>query len=53
MKGIFQARFGIQKAIAVLCTTGLLALTTLAQANPTLPSAPAAPQQSPSQTIST
>ncbi len=51
MKRVSQAGFGIQKAIAVLCTTGLLASTTLAQANPTLPSAPAAPQQSPPQTI--
>jgi outer membrane protein TolC len=51
MKPVSQAGFGIQKAIAVLCTTGLLASTTLAQANPTLPSAPAAPQQSPPQTI--
>jgi outer membrane protein TolC len=51
MKSVSQAGFGIQKAIAVLCTTGLLASTTLAQANPTLPSAPAAPQQSPPQTI--
>jgi outer membrane protein TolC len=50
MKFVSCAGFGIQKAIAVLCTTGLLASTTLAQANPTLPSAPAAPQQSP-QTI--
>ena len=51
MKLVSRAGFGIQKAIAVLCTTGLLASTTLAQANPTLPSAPAAPQQSPPQTI--
>ena len=51
MKRVSQAGFAIQKAIAVLCTTGLLAATTLAQANPTLPSAPAAPQQSPPQTI--
>jgi len=51
MKRVSQAGFGIQKAIAVLCTTGLLASTTLAQANSTLPAAPAAPQQSPPQTI--
>ena len=51
MKRVSQAGFGIQKAIAVLCTTGLLASTTLAQANPTLPSAPAPPQQSAPQTI--
>jgi hypothetical protein len=51
MKRVSQAGFGIQKAIAVLCTTGLLASTTLAQANPALPSAPAAPQQSAPQTI--
>ena len=51
MKRVSQAGFGIQKAIAVLCTTGLLASTTLAQANPTLPSAPAAAQPSPPQTI--
>jgi outer membrane protein TolC len=51
MRGVSQAGFGIQKAIAVLCTTGLLASTTLAQANPTLPSAPAPPQQSAPQTI--
>ncbi len=51
MKFVSRAGFGIQKAIAALCTTGLLASTTLAQANPTLPSAPAGPQQSPPQTI--
>jgi outer membrane protein TolC len=51
MKRLSQAGFGIQKAIAVLCTTGLLASTTLAQANPTLPSAPVTPQPSPPQTI--
>ena len=51
MKRVSLAGFGTQKAIAVLCTTGLLASTTLAQANPTLPSAPAVPQQSPPQTI--
>jgi outer membrane protein TolC len=51
MKAVSQAGFGIQKAIAVLCTTGLLATTTLAQANPTLPTAPAVPPQSPPQTI--
>jgi outer membrane protein TolC len=47
MKGGGQAGFGIQKAIAVLFTTGLLASTTLAQANPTPVTAPAAPQQAP------
>ena len=47
MKGGGQAGFGIQKAIAVLFTTGLLASTTLAQANPTPDTAPAAPQQAP------
>jgi outer membrane protein TolC len=51
MKRVSQAGFGIQKAIAVLCATGLLASTTLAQANPALPSAPAPPQQPPPQTI--
>ncbi len=51
MKRVSRAGFGVQKAIAVLCTTGLLASTTLAQANTTLPSAPAPPQQSPPQTI--
>ena len=51
MKSVSQAGLGIQKAVAVLCTIGLFASTTLAQANPTLPSAPAAPQQSPPQTI--
>jgi outer membrane protein TolC len=51
MKSVSQAGFRIQKAIAVLCATGLLASTTLAQANPALPSAPAAPQQSPPQTV--
>ncbi len=51
MKRVSQAGFGIQKAVAILCTTGLLASTTLAQANTTLPSAPAPPQQSPPQTI--
>ncbi|MGC2401282.1 MAG: hypothetical protein WA510_15920, partial [Acidobacteriaceae bacterium] len=51
MKCVSQAGFGTQKAIAVLCTTGLLASTALAQANPTLPNAPADSQQSPPQTI--
>ena len=51
MKRVSRAGLGIQKAIAVLCTTGLLASTTLAQANPALPSAPAGPQQSPPQSI--
>jgi outer membrane protein TolC len=51
MKAVSQAWLGIQKAIAVLCTTALLASTTLAQANSTLPTAPADPQQSPPQTI--
>jgi outer membrane protein TolC len=51
MKGVSQAGFGIQKAIAVLCTTGLLASTTLAQSNPTPATAPAAPQQTPAPTI--
>jgi outer membrane protein TolC len=51
MTGVSQAGFGIQKAIAVLCTMGLLASTTLAQVNPTPDTAPAAPQQAPAQTI--
>jgi outer membrane protein TolC len=51
MKGPIHAGALIQKTIAVLCTTGLLASTTLAQANPALPPAPAAPQQPPPQTI--
>jgi outer membrane protein TolC len=51
MKGVSRVGFEIQKVIAVLCTTGLLASTTLAQANSTFPSAPAGPQQSPPQTI--
>jgi outer membrane protein TolC len=51
MRHVAQVGFGIQKAIAVLCTTGLLASTTLAQANPTAANAPAAPQQAPTPTI--
>ncbi|HTZ59560.1 MAG TPA: TolC family protein [Acidobacteriaceae bacterium] len=51
MRVAFQAGLGLQKALGVLCTTGLFASTTLAQANPSLPSAPANAQQSPPQTI--
>jgi hypothetical protein len=43
----------VQKTLSVLCAAGLLVSTTFAQTNPAgpLPSAPAAPQQSPPQTI--
>jgi outer membrane protein TolC len=47
MSWFSQVGSGIQKAVAVLCTTGLLASTTLAQANPTPATAPAPPQQAP------
>ena len=51
MKHVSRAGSAIQKAIAVICTTGLLASTTLAQANPIPPAAPAPPQQAPAPTI--
>jgi outer membrane protein TolC len=53
MKGVSCAGMIVQKSLAVVCTTAILASTTFAQANSTapLPSAPAAPQQSPPQTI--
>jgi outer membrane protein TolC len=51
MRHVAQAGFGIRKAIAALCTTGLLASTTFAQANPAPAAAPDAPQQSSSPTI--
>jgi hypothetical protein len=51
MRGLAQAGSAIQKAIAVICTTGLLASTTLAQENPIPPAAPAPPQQAPAPTI--
>jgi outer membrane protein TolC len=43
----------VQKTLSVLCAAGLLVLTSFAQTNPAgpLPSAPAAPQQPPPQTI--
>src|SRR5271168_1643965 len=43
----------VQRTLSVLCAAGLLVSTTFAQTNPAgpLPSAPAAPQQSPPQTI--
>ncbi len=51
MRRVTQAGFAIQKAIAVLCTTGLLASTTFAQANSTPAGVPEAPQQPPVPTI--
>ena len=53
MKGVSCAGMIVQKSLAVVCTTAILASTTFAQANSTapLPSAPAAPQQSPPPTI--
>jgi outer membrane protein TolC len=48
MKGVSCAGMLVQKSLAVVCTTAILASTTFAQANSgaPLPSAPAAPQQS-------
>jgi outer membrane protein TolC len=53
MRGVSCAGMIVQKSLAVVCTTAILASTTFAQANSTapLPSAPAAPQQSPPLTI--
>jgi outer membrane protein TolC len=53
MTCFFHPGIFVQKALAVVCTTAILASTTFAQANSTgpLPSAPAAPQQSPPPTI--
>jgi len=53
MRGASYVGTLAQKTLAVLCATGVLASTTVAQANPAgpLPSAPAGPQQSPPQTI--
>jgi outer membrane protein TolC len=51
MKGVSLERFSTQRALAVLCTMGLIASTTLAEANPALPNAPAATQQPATQTI--
>jgi outer membrane protein TolC len=53
MRGFSSAGIFVQKSLAVVCTTAFLASTTFAQANSTgpLPPAPAAPQQSPPQTI--
>ncbi len=53
MKGVSCAGMIVQKSLAVVCTTAILASTTFAQANSTapLPSAPAAPQQAPPPTI--
>src|ERR1700728_449260 len=52
MKGVSCAGI-VQRALAVVSATAILASTTFAQANSTapLPSAPAAPQQSPPPTI--
>jgi outer membrane protein TolC len=53
MKDVSCAANMVQKTLSVLCAAGLLVSTTFAQANPAgpLPSAPAAPQQSPPPTI--
>src|ERR1700677_4294403 len=53
MKGVSCAGIIVQKALAVVSATAILASTTFAQAVPanTPPSAPAGPQQSPPQTI--
>jgi outer membrane protein TolC len=53
MRGFSSAGIFVQKSLVVVSTTAILASTTFAQANSTntLPSAPAAPQQSPPQTI--
>jgi outer membrane protein TolC len=53
MRGASYVGTLAQKTLAVLCAAGLLVSTTFAQTNPAgpLPSAPAAPQQSPPQTI--
>jgi outer membrane protein TolC len=53
MRGVSCAGMIVQQSLAVVCTTAILASTTFAQANSTapLPSAPAAPQQSPPPTI--
>jgi len=53
MRGFSGAGILVQKSLAVVCTTAILASTTFAQANSTntLPPAPAAPQQSPPPTI--
>ena len=53
MRGFCSAGIFVQKTLAVVCTTAILASTTFAQANSTgpLPSAPAAPQQSSPPTI--
>jgi len=53
MRGFSSAGIFVQKSLAVVCTTAILASTTFAQANSTntLPPAPAAPQQSPPPTI--
>ncbi len=53
MKGVCCAGIFVQKALAVVSVTAILASTTFAQANSTapLPSAPTAPQQSPPPTI--
>jgi outer membrane protein TolC len=53
MRGFSSAGIFVQKSLAVVSTTAILASTTFAQANSTntLPPAPAGPQQSPPQTI--
>src|SRR5271156_3798952 len=53
MKDVSWAGSMVQKTLFFLCAAGLLVSTTFAQTNPAgpLPSAPAAPQQSPPQTI--
>jgi outer membrane protein TolC len=51
MRVVVQVGLQIRKAVAVLCTTGLLASTTLAQANPAPAPTPDAPAQSSSPTI--
>ena len=53
MRALSCAANMVQKTLSVLCAAGLLVSTTFAQTNPAapLPSAPAAPQQAPPQTI--
>jgi outer membrane protein TolC len=53
MRALSCAANMVQKTLSVLCAAGLLVSTTFAQSNPAgpLPSAPAAPQQPPPQTI--
>jgi len=53
MSGVSRVGILAQKALAVVCTSAVFVSTSFAQAAPAipLPSAPAAPQQSPPQTI--